>query len=543
MAKPVERRAGGPSVIIKHGTVIGKSSEDVDTFNGIPFAQPPTDSLRLKPPQTLTSSFGTIQATGTPTACPQFYIGVNTGNALTDAIGSLLDSPLVQDITKDGEDCLTLNVQRPSNMISKEKLPVLFWIFGGGFEFGSTQSYDATSIVKRSIALGKPIIFVAVNYRVGGFGFLAGKELAAEGSTNLGLMDQRLGLQWVQDNIEAFGGDPGKVTIWGESAGSISVFDHTIINGGNNTYKGKPLFRAAIMDSGSVVPAVEVTSLTAQNIYDTVVKQAGCSTSSNTLDCLRAAPYEKFLAAANSVPGIFSYRSLDLSYLPRPDPGSDFFSKSPELAVKAGAYTRVPIIIGDQENEGTLFTLEETNTTSTTEIVDYLTSYFPLLNGNTSIVEGLVDLYPANPLGLLGELHPNNNRLGTILGDLTFTLTRRVYLDLVSSQVPSWSYLSSYLDGVPVLGTFHSSDVTYAFDELDMPLSVPVESIQTYYISFVNSLDPNMLNRGPLIEWPKYTTSSPQLLQFKASSNGLIPDTFRQAASQYLATFVSQFRV
>lgn len=94
---------------------------------------------------------------------------------------------------------------------------------GSGFEVGSTQMYDGTPIVSESIALGHPIIYVAVNYRVGGFGFLAGKELQSDGSTNLGLRDQRMGLKWVAENIAAFGGDPDKVTIWGESAGAISV--------------------------------------------------------------------------------------------------------------------------------------------------------------------------------------------------------------------------------------------------------------------------------------------------------------------------------
>jgi carboxylesterase type B len=105
------------------------------------------------------------------------------------------------------------------------------------------------------VAEGKPIIFVTVNYRVAGFGFLPGAEILADGSSNLGLLDQRLGLQWVADNIAAFGGDPDKVTIWGESAGAISVFDQMALYDGNITYKGKPLFRAGIMNSGSVIPA------------------------------------------------------------------------------------------------------------------------------------------------------------------------------------------------------------------------------------------------------------------------------------------------
>jgi carboxylesterase type B len=127
--------------------------------------------------------------------------------------------------------------------------------------------YDGTSLVADSVVKGKPIIFVAVNYRVGGFGFLPGKEVLA---ANLGLLVQRLGLKWVADNIAAFGGDPDKVTIWGESAGSISVLDQMALYDGDHTYKGKPLFRAAIMNSGSVVPADPVDGAKGQAIYDTV---------------------------------------------------------------------------------------------------------------------------------------------------------------------------------------------------------------------------------------------------------------------------------
>lgn len=173
--------------------------------------------------------------------------------------------------------------------------------------------YDAVSLLTQAIKIGEPFIFVAVNYRVGGFGFLGGKEILADGAANLGLLDQRVGLQWVADNIAAFGGDPNRVTIWGESAGSISVLDQMLLYGGDNTYKGKPLFHGAIMDSGSVIPAEPVDGVKAQAVYDEVVSVAGCSSSSDTLACLRGLPYETFLNAANSVPGIFSYNSLSLT--------------------------------------------------------------------------------------------------------------------------------------------------------------------------------------------------------------------------------------
>jgi carboxylesterase type B len=252
-------------------TVAGKNLLGVETFNGIPYAQPPVGQLRLKPPQPITSTFGTVDGTAAPKGCPQFFFSVDGSNFPANVLGTILNTPLLQTVINSGEDCLTINVQRPAGTKADAKLPVLFWIFGGGFELGATSMYDGTSLVAQSVLQGKPIVFVAVNYRVGGFGFMPGKEVLADGSANLGLLDQRLGLQWVADNIAAFGGDPDKVTIWGESAGAISVMDQMLMYDGDNTYKGKSLFRGGIMNSGSIVPAQSVDSEKAQAIYDKVM--------------------------------------------------------------------------------------------------------------------------------------------------------------------------------------------------------------------------------------------------------------------------------
>lgn len=568
LAVPIQDRATGPSVVVKNGTIVGSTLLGVDSFKGIPFALPPIGSLRLKPPQSYNTAYpsGTLVATGTPTACPQFLLADNLSDVPEDAAALLVDTPFVQTATVSGEDCLTLNVQRPSGTTSSSNLPVVFWIFGGGsyflvpdcglplincqgFEFGSTQTYDATAFLTKADTLVHPFIFVAVNYRVTGFGFLAGKELQADGSTNLGLRDQRLGLEWVAENIAAFGGDPTRVTLWGESAGSISVFDHTIINGGDNTYNGKALFHGAIMDSGSVVPANDVTTSKAQVVYDSVVSAAGCSASSDTLACLRAAPYTTFLNAVNSVPNIFSYRALDLSYLPRPDPSNSFFSISPDQAVKDGQYVKVPIIIGDQEDEGTLFSLVQSNITNTAQLTTYLQSYFPQ---SASLIPGLVATYPDNApdgspfrTGLLNEIYPEFKRLAAILGDITFMLTRRSYLASVASTLPgqaAYSYIDSHLYGTPVLGTFHASDILEAY--FDTPDAITAATFQTYYTSFINYLDPNQISTAsPLISWPKWSTANPEVVNFNALSNNLLADTFRNASYEYLVANTAQLRI
>ena len=542
-----EKRAA-PTVAISSpaATIVGSTTLSVDTFNGIPFAQPPVGALRLKPPQALTSSLGTVDAAGTPKACPQMYFTASASDFPTGVLGEILDAPLFQTVTNAGEDCLTINVQRPSGTTASSKLPVLFWIFGGGFQLGSTQMYDGAGLVRASVSLRKPVIFVAVNYRVGGFGFMPGKEILADGSSNLGLLDQRLGLQWVQDNIATFGGDPTKVTIWGESAGAISTLNQMALYNGDISYKGKPLFRGGIMNSGSIVPADPVDCPKGQKVYDTVVANAGCSGAVSTLDCLRSKDYTTFLNAANSVPGILSYSSVALSYMPRPD--GTVLTASPDVLVQQGKYAKVPFIIGDQEDEGTIFALFQSNLTTTAQVVDYLQKFL-FNNAPTSVVQGLVATYqdiavdgsPFRTL-FLNNWYPQFKRLAAILGDASFTLARRSFLSLTSSvnpTVPSWSYLSSYDYGTPILGTFHASDLLQVFYGI-LP-NYASKAVQDYYFSFVYNLDPNVGNTG-LMNWPKWSTGK-QLMNFYPLNAVLINDDFRADSMAYINANIASFYV
>jgi carboxylesterase type B len=542
----LEKRAA-PTVVAPspQATVAGKTLLGVETFNGIPYAQPPVGQLRLKPPQPITSAIGKVDGTALPRGCPQFFFSVDKFNIPTNVLGTILNTPLFQTVTNAGEDCLTVNVQRPTGTKADAKLPVLFWIFGGGFELGATSMYDGTSLVADSVAQRKPVIFVAVNYRVGGFGFLPGKEVLADGSANLGLLDQRLGLQWVADNIAAFGGDPDKVTIWGESAGSISVMDQMLLYDGDISYKGKPLFRGGIMNSGSIVPAQPVDSNKAQAIYNTVVKEAGCSGSSDTLTCLRTTPYNKLLQACNSVPGILGYSTVNLSYLPRPD--GKAITASPEELVTQGKYAKVPFIVGDQEDEGTLFGLFTPNLTTTAEVSEYLSTVF-FDEATTAQVNGLVDTYQTitedgSPFrtGLLNNFYPQFKRVSAVLGDVTFTISRRLFLESASAVnpgVPSWSYLSTYDYGTPILGTFHASDLLQVFYGV-LPNNA-ARSIRGYYYSFVYNLDPNEGN--DLAEWPQWSKSK-KLMNFGALSNGLLNDDFRKDTAEWLKVNVGSLRV
>lgn len=594
---PIEERATAPTITIASpaATIIGGAGTTVETFAGIPFAKPPTGALRLKPPQPITSALGTIKATTQAASCPQFYFSDTFNDAIpTSALGLLLNTPVFQQVLNAGEDCLYLNIQRPAGTTSSSKLPVLFWIFGGGFELGGTNMYDGSSWVAESVAEGKPIIFVAVAYRVGGFGFLPGAEVLADGSANLGLLDQRLGLQWyvflfrissifativahstsslclrleshtfihtpihctrilmyfyrVADNIAAFGGDPSKVTIWGESAGAISVFDQMILYGGDNTYKGKSLFRGAIMNSGSMIPASPVDCPKGQIVYNTVVSSAGCSSASDTLSCLRSVPYSTFLNAVNSVPGLLSYSSVALSYLPRPD--GTALPQSPDFLLQSGAWAKVPFIIGDQEDEGTIFALFQSNISTTAQLATYFSDFF-FHDAPASVITGLLNTYPNDILSgspfrtlLLNNWYPQFKRLAAILGDLTFILTRRAFLQTalkVAPTVPSWSYLSSYDYGTAVLGTFHGSDILQVFDGIRPDYATSAS--KAYYLSFVNTLDPNNGTSSAYANWPQYSKGA-QLLNFYADFGGFVSDTFRATSFNYVVANLKSFYI
>ena len=187
--------SSSPQVKIKNGTVEGYhlGSYNQDLFLGIPFAQPPVGPLRYRVPQPLNQSYSSVlQAKSYYPECVG-YGGDDVGYEVS-------------------EDCLALNVIRPSGY-EGQKLPTAVWIHGGGLQMGGTpdRRYNLSFIVQNSVEIGKPIVAVSIAYRLGPWGFLYSQEVQGSGNTNLGLRDQRLALHWLQENIEAFGGDSSKV--------------------------------------------------------------------------------------------------------------------------------------------------------------------------------------------------------------------------------------------------------------------------------------------------------------------------------------------
>lgn len=535
----VTARAAAPSVVLDQGTFIGDATTTagVDRFLGIPFAEPPVGNLRFalpvaNPPYNATTH--TVTSFGP--ACFQQDITLPLASGLAaEAVNWIINS-VYAIIEPAAEDCLTINVWRPSGTTSSSKLPVLAWIFGGGFELGAPAMYDGGSVVQKSITNKTPIVFVSMNYRVSGFGFLASKEVKAAGVGNLGLQDQREALRWIQKYISVFGGDPTKVTIQGESAGAISVGLQMVTNGGDT----EGLFRGGFMQSGSPIPVGDITH--GQRYYDQIVSYTGCSGASDTLACLRTVSYANLSAAINTTPSLFAYQSLELAWLPRVD--GVFLTEPPFNLVASGSVASIPFVTGDCDDEGTLFSLANLNVTTDAEFSTYLQqAYIPsataaqLAQVATAYPEDITQGSPFDT-GILNALTPEYKRLAAVQGDLVFQAPRRWFLQHRSALQPTWSFLYKRNKDLPDLGTVHGSDISAMFG------TGSGTEMQDYAINFATNLNPN----GPTVSspaWPQWTNSSPTSLMFL---DGLIPltltpDTYRQAPMDLLNTLAYQYPI
>jgi para-nitrobenzyl esterase len=306
-----------PEVRTATGTVRGVAAGNHVLYAGIPYAAPPLGALRWQPPQPPKPWEGVRDASETGSHCPQ-----NTKN---DPAGGRNVS----------EDCLTLNVWTPAEKADSAR-SVMVWIHGGAFENGSSDVYDSRWLVERG-----DIIVVSLNYRLGALGFLAHPALAVGDEVgNYGFQDQQAALRWVHNNIANFGGDPRKVTIAGESAGGMSVCDHLVAPGSAG------LFRAAIVQSGPCQALVgRAAAEKASLAYAAAV---GCADPVTAADCLRGLPREKM----NEAPAYYPFGPGSLT---GPISGTATLPIDPTTAVAQGNWVKVPVLIGTNLNEWTLF--------------------------------------------------------------------------------------------------------------------------------------------------------------------------------------------
>jgi len=457
------------------GAVKGTQQDNLRVFKGIPFAKAPAGDLRWRAPQPAEPWTDVRDATSFADACSQ-------------TIHPFMSNP-GQPVS---EDCLYLNVWTPATD-ETEKLPVVVWIHGGGFSYGSTAMalFDGTAIAQRDV------VFVSIAYRLGPLGFMSHPELSAESesgtSGNYALMDQVAGLEWVQDNIAAFGGDPSKVTIMGESAGGMSVSLMA------QTPLAKGLFRGVISQSG----AAAVNTGMMASLED--AEKAGVSLMENagaaSLAELRQLPPEAIVEAATATSGFTRSNSW-------PTIDGYVITMDPTALYQQGKQNDAALLIGLNEYEGALF-----NTIKTAdEFKAMVNKRYP------DTTDEVLAAYPASDDRQALESAINYNT------DITFatqawSLAR---LQTRHGDAPVYYY---HFDqdpparpGIPT-GAIHGAELPYMFGtqhirdiawtQADKAMS---ELMITYWTNFVKTLDPS---GSGVTEWPVFTEQSEQALLFE----------------------------
>ncbi|PWY86478.1 cholinesterase [Aspergillus sclerotioniger CBS 115572] len=519
-----------PTVQVRNGTYAGlyNPTYDQDLFLGIPYAQPPTDELRFRPPQSLNTTWNdTRPATAYYNEC----IGYGSDDwPWTDVVS---------------EDCLALSVIRPHGINSSANLPIVFWLHGGEFAEGGTRDarYNLSYIVQQSVEMQSPIIGVTVNYRLSGWGFLYSEEVAAEGSANLGLRDQRLALYWVQENIASFGGDPSRVTIWGQSAGANSVGLHMVAYNGQNDN----IFWGGIAESGAVPSlAAYMSASDSQPYYDAVVNATNCTGASNTLTCLRQVPTATLSSIFNSslVAGAGYHPVID----------GTFLTTSGITNLFTGQFTKTPLLIGTNFDEGTKYAPHSCNTT------DQFLSLVQSNGTNYTSALTIASLYPDDPaVGIPGTLHGRPppsygyqwKRVAAFLGDLLMHSPRRLTTQsLARWNVTSYVYHWNVMTLGPLDGAAHGYEIPFSFHNYDYlgdeqgNANVTWPQLSTMmsrmWVSFINHLDPNY-NNVTNVHWPAYTLDHPRNMVFDVNVTGLAyvePDTYRAEGIGYITSIL-----
>ncbi|KAF2017897.1 alpha/beta-hydrolase [Aaosphaeria arxii CBS 175.79] len=511
---------GATSVTIGNGTVVGVSDHinGVEKFLGIPFAEQPTGRLRLRQAVPLQESFGTIQAQSFGASC--FSTRDNS--------------------TEQSEDCLTLNIWRPTNA-STEPLPVLVWLYGGGLTKGSTADprFEGTSLTGISQKIGKPIILISINYRLGPFGFLNGKEMAELGLLNIGMLDQRLALHWIQENVGAFGGDPRRVTLAGESAGAVSIYSHMMAYGGRDD----GLFRGAILESGGAFPLTPPDTGVFQKTFDSLITNTSCSslkgaTATEKLDCIRDLPVDVFRSKIGSATG----QSIDGTFSPT----------SIQRAIPAGKYLKIATIVGTNTDEGT--TSAPTGINETQQLFGKVAEgYFrPQLLPNET-VSTLMSMYSTDPSKgcpyNTGKFRFSPGKLDkmacSIFGDIVqIGPARMIAQNLAKDGVPVYSYRFNHLKSnatsiSKAIGTGVEQDFVFSNLIPEQPWDQQMAfQMSATWVSFAYGLNPNgAINETGLPEWPLYGNEASSMV-FNGYGSWIETDTYRSEPVQYIIDHV-----
>jgi para-nitrobenzyl esterase len=497
--------APAPRVVTLDGIFQGKvdATGAMQEFLGIRYAQPVTGNLRWKPPQPVTPSFIPQDATQFGNHCPQPASPFGNASA--------------------SEDCLFLNVYTPNGKGDHEPFdlienrPVMVWIHGGALVVGESNEYDASKLVQRGV------IVVTINYRLGALGFLAHPALSGEShqhiSGNYGIEDQQAALAWVRRNIRAFGGDPERVTMFGESAGGLSTFTNLV----SPTAQG--LFQRAIVESGAYMLTLPTLAQT-ETAGTAFANAVGCnqSTQAAALTCLRALPIATILANQALT---FPAGSLG----PAPNIDGKVLTQSIGTALGSGQFNRVPLINGTNHSEWNLFVAEDFDLTPGVGPVNAAT-YVPAIAATigvpAAVATQVAALYP------VPQQFPSFDQgVGGVGTDAIFACAAHFADELASSFVPTFAYEfndpnapQNFLPPVTFpYGASHASEIQFIFPTaspsgfgLNLP-QTPLTANQQklsdqmvgYWTEFAKSGNPNGHGQP---NWPRFDRTQQAMQSF-----------------------------
>jgi para-nitrobenzyl esterase len=469
-------------VEIRCGKLRGCFREGVPAFMGIPYAVPPFGANRLLPPRPVERWDGTREALAFGPKSPQVAYPPGIGKALAELVDA-------------GEDCLTLNVWSPD--LAMGGRPVMVWIPGGMFEFhatGATAFYDGSRFARDGV------VCVTINYRVGAEGFL----YLADGIANLGLLDQIAALEWVQENIAVFGGDPDKVTIFGESAGAMSVA--TLLT----MPRAKGLFRRAIVQSGNT-PNV-TSAATAARIGRRLALKLGVAASR---EALAAVSSERMLEAQAQLrddllarPDPTFWGEVALSFLPwAPTVDGETIPAPPLERIRGGAAADIDLLVGSNTEETRLFLLSDGS-------IDRITDEALVATAATYglSAEGISAYRASHPGASAGDL------FSAIQTDWYWRVPAVRLADAHAANARAATYMYEFAWRSPQmggrLGAAHAVEVPFVFDTLGLgtepmlgrdPPQTLADTMHRAWVDFAAGGD---------CGWPKYDPARRTTMRF-----------------------------
>ncbi|MHA6794261.1 carboxylesterase/lipase family protein [Pseudonocardia bannensis] len=483
----------GAVVKTVHGELRGSVADGVHAFLGVPYAAPPSGADRLGPPRRVEPWEGVRDATRYGAAPPQV--------APPESAGSDWDTAVA------GEDCLNLNIWTPDP--GAAGLPVMVWVQGGMFEFGCTAAYNGSHFARDGV------VCVVINWRVGADGFLA----VDDGTANLGLLDQVAALEWVRENIAAFGGDPATVTVFGESAGAMSI--GTLLS----MPRAEGLFRRAIAQSGAAHQVISAE--TAHRIGRYLAEKLNVPP---TREAIAAVPVERLLRAqaelkaellAQPDPGRWGQEVVTSTLLWQPVIDGEVVPGPPIDRIAAGAGAQVDLIVGTNTDDWRLFRVLSGDIDQITDEV--LTGPVGVHGYQALAAYGLP---VETALAAYRAAYPDAGPGDLLAAVQTDWWVRIPAIRLADAHVNATSrtYMYEFTWPAPGLGAVHALEIPFVFDTLstdarlfgpllgDDPPQQLADTMHAAWISFATSGDPG---------WPRYDLNRRTTMRFNTTSQAV----------------------